>query len=612
MIPAIEEILKYSFFNPIDIYRAEFFYRRYSVENPLFYLVVMVLSNHVQNGNSCVSLRNLACSSLRDAVMSDMRLPDHEIPDVCFPEYDELAGIMSECSGGDDSLSENPLVISGENLYFSRQRFYELDVIGSIRKRCCQFYEISPETSAYFHELFPDSYMEADYQAIAAFIALKSSFSVISGGPGTGKTSTVIRIISILINDYILKGMIPEIALAAPTGKAAARLKESIDAAIDTLNISDNIRSCIPREAYTIHRLLGRRGGSSEFIHGQENRLNRDIIVVDESSMIDLALMSKFFSAVKDDARIILLGDRDQLASVEGGAVFGDICDRGSEHGFSVDMSLHLKEFFKIKDKSGIPMEQKKTLMSDRLVVLNRSYRFSAGSLIGTVSQKIRAGDANSVLNCIKSGDPEIGYISHGEVEKFLKKRISDYIASCPDSVDPDDITGGFLSRFMIITALRNGQWGVEGMNLLSERIFSALGIIRIDSPFYSGRPVMITGNNYSLSLFNGDRGIVGDGSGEKTVMFSDEKVIAVSRIPEHITSFAMTIHKSQGSEFDEVMIVLPENYNPVLSRELLYTAVTRARKKVIIAGTDEIIKKMVESPTFRQTGLRDGLWNDQ
>jgi len=603
----IDTILQNNLFNPIDRYRADFLYRKIKEKKFSFYMTIMLLSNYIQNGHSCISLRNISGKSI-GSLMGHTGSNGDDF-DYIFPSHETLVSLFSVRAGDDSSISSNPIILNDDNLYFSKHRFYELEILKNIQKRSGEKAGISESTENLFFSLFPNSMEQIDNQAIAAYMALRKNFSVISGGPGTGKTSTVVKIISLLINEYLESGHVPQLALTAPTGKAAARMMESVESALEKMDLPDRIVESIPDNAHTIHRLLGRRGGSSEFIHNREKRLNNNIIIIDESSMVDLALMARLLSALADDAKIILLGDRDQLASVEGGAVFGDICDRGMEHGLSSELLDELDLFFNLNNSMTIPIEDKDSIMQDSLTVLNKSYRFSDDSFIKVISKNIRKGDSADVLNLLHSGSENLRYISHKEIEDIILGKICECRKAYDENVKSELFIQDYLSRFMVISALRRGRWGVEGLNFLSEQILDREEIIRCDSPFYSGRPVMITGNNYSLGLFNGDRGVVGTYNDEKYVFFPEGAKIPVSRIPKHMTSFAMTIHKSQGSEFDDVMIVLPENYNPLLTRELIYTAITRAKKNIIIVGTDEVIERMVNTPTVRQTGLADELW---
>ncbi len=625
-----ENIINLKPFASIDRQRALFFYKHYGLKQrisgnencrdfevaPLVYVVIMLLSKFLQEGHSCLYLSRVAgreLSSFFDGIDGE------ELPEIALPQLEELRDMVSPICGDDESLQSSPLIMTGDRLYFSQQRFYEKEIVKSIEKICNNNSPSREHSLKHIEERFYSFFTEAedsaepDYQAVAAYMALKSPFCVVSGGPGTGKTSTVVKIIALLIEDMLFREEEPRVALVAPTGKAAARLMESIEVSLSSMELPHAVKNFIPQAAHTIHRLLGVRGGA--FLHHRENRLDKNIIVVDESSMVDLSLMYRLLSAMPEGGRIILLGDRDQLASVEGGAVFGDICNRGGEPIFSRDFIQGLSEFFPSLDSSDlgewkqVSNDNDNSVMKNHLAVLSKSYRFSEESLIKSLSRSIREGRAEEVLSLLHEKNDEVKYIKHGDLGNYLQGRLL-------DSLGPHGKDGGaefyvreLLSSLMVISAHRKGQWGVDGLNLLFEEILVNQGVVKRDSPFYCGRPVMVTGNNYSLSLFNGDRGVVGERGGGRSVIFSEGKEVPIACMPGHITSYAMTIHKSQGSESREVMVVLPENYSTLLSRELLYTAVTRTKSKLVVVGTDEIISQMVKTRTLRQTGLQEELW---
>ncbi len=445
-------------------------------------------------------------------------------------------------------------------------------------------------------------------------------FSVISGGPGTGKTTTVAKILVLLLEQ---SGIDLEIALAAPTGKAAARLKESIISSKNKgssepgyLDCPDRVKEAIPEEASTLHRLLGFISGSPYFRHDQENPLTADIVVVDEASMVDMALMSKLLQALLPRTRLILLGDKNQLASVEAGAVLGDICDTGNIHSFSKKFCRDFKEV----TGGGIlvfPEGSDNPSISDCIVQLQTSYRFDENSGIEALSRAVNTGDrakAETILTSGKYTDlvwkPLPGDLMR-TIEDTVIKGYESYLKSLEDPGSIFDL----FDRFRILCALREGPFGVIAVNRLAERILKNAGLINPVGRWYEGRPVMITRNDYTLNLFNGDVGIVlrDPETGDHRVFFplsgGEYRKIHPVRLPEHETVFAVTVHKSQGSEFDSVSLVLPDRDTPVLTRELLYTGITRARDNVEISGTLDVFKMAVSRRIERTSGLRDALW---
>jgi exodeoxyribonuclease V alpha subunit len=419
-------------------------------------------------------------------------------------------------------------------------------------------------------------------EAIAVRMALERGLTLVSGGPGTGKTTMVVELIGRLLE------IDPDcrIALAASTGKAAARMLEAIRAGATQLPAS--IRDRLPSQASTLHRLLGISPSGGPPGHDAARPLALDVLIVDEASMIDLALASRLFDAIPDGARVVLLGDRDQLAAVEAGSVFADLSG-GALPGCTV--------------------------------TLTRSFRFPDSSGIGRIAAAIRSGNADDLLGQLALNDsPALQWIdesSPGGDEAGLLQRAMAAWQPFIDAIraDPRDaasITQAF-SRFRLLCATRDGWLGVEAMNRGVTRLFRAHQGQSDPGPraaWFTGRPVMVLRNDYLLGLFNGDVGItLPDADGELAVFFPTAdggfRSVPPARMPAHETAFAMTIHKSQGSEFDEVMVTLPPPESRVLSRELLYTAVTRARSRVAIVAAEASLRVAIGSPTRRQSGLQ-------
>jgi exodeoxyribonuclease V alpha subunit len=426
-------------------------------------------------------------------------------------------------------------------------------------------------------------------QRRAAEIAVRRRFAVISGGPGTGKTATVVRILALLIEQAAARGgAVPAIRLVAPTGKAAARLAESIREARTSrerpLNAAQYVLDAIGDEASTIHRALGWTPAGA-FRHDAEHPLAADVLVVDEASMVDLVLMSRLVQALPQDARLILLGDKDQLASVEAGAVLGDICATAL-------------------DRPGTPLHHS-------VIHLTRSYRFGPDSGIGRLARAIHEVDPAEVLTLLtRSPDLQLLQPSAADLGRTLEPLIDEGFGPYLGPGGPDARLEA-LGRFRILCAHRRGPFGVEALNPLAESILARRRGLAPRGPLYRGRPVLITANDYQQRLFNGDVGLIDrDDDGDLRAFFPDAddglRAIAPSRLPPHETVFATTIHKSQGSEFDHVLVVLPSSPSPVVTRELLYTAVTRARQRVTVVGTDEVIEHAVKTPVKRASGLGD------
>ncbi|MDA8412632.1 MAG: exodeoxyribonuclease V subunit alpha [Desulfobacteraceae bacterium] len=506
------------------------------------------------------------------------------------------AGRWQELLSGCDTVGlpgdYTPLVLDGAGrLYLHRSWDSERGVAAGILARCALLPGSAADLAEGLDRYFPPTNGEDDLQREAARAALSRQFTVISGGPGTGKTTTVARILALLVE--LADGETPRIFLAAPTGKAAMRLKQSILHSVERLAFPEAVRSALPQEVLTIHRLLGVVPGQSAFRHNRDNPLHCDVLVVDEASMIDLTLMSRLLEALRADARVILLGDRDQLASVEAGAVLSDICAGDRDAAVS----------------GGRPA----------IVHLTRSYRFTDESGIGRLSRLINAGDGNGALTLLKSGlYGDVCWRQLPSAENFaevFKVVAGQGYAAFARSATPSEALN-LMEHFCVLSPHREGRHGVGSLNHLIDSSVSRLR--SAGSSAISLTPIMITGNTYDLGLFNGDSGVlVAASSTEGPEAFfpdpdSGVRRLSALRLPQHETAFALTIHKVQGSEFDTVLLVLPDQMSEVLSRELLYTAVTRARKRVEIWCDGDIFRRAVERRIERSSGLRDRLWREE
>lgn len=451
-----------------------------------------------------------------------------------------------------------------------------------------------------------------DWQKIATALALERRLTIISGGPGTGKTTTVVNVLG-----CVLAGN-PEcrIRLAAPTGKAAARMLEAIRNAASGLPAG--LRGRLPSESFTVHRLLGVLPDSGEFRHHAANPLPIDLLVVDEASMLDLALATKLFEAVPSSAHIILLGDKDQLAAVESGAVFSEL---------SADPTLSKGCVKRLSAATGIPAARiecaapiKPTSLQDSVIWLTENFRFAQDSGIGRFATHVNAGEAGAAIEFLRAGtDPALKWVEDADPAPAAASRqriidgMQDYINVSRADLGNKLALFEALGRFRVLCAEREGLRGVIEINNFVSRHFRGTLEHPLDpgvrSEWYPGRPVMVLRNDYVLKLFNGDVGIVlPDTPGTLTVFFpaSDGgfRAVAPLRLPEHETAFATTVHKAQGSEFDRVLLLLPAKPNRVVTRELLYTAVTRSRSGVTIIGGAEVLEKAIVSPTRRYSGL--------
>jgi len=407
-------------------------------------------------------------------------------------------------------------------------------------------------------------------------------------------------------------------AIAAPTGKAASRLQEALISSKEGLDIPDEIKKKIPHKTSTIHRLLRTVSGTPYFYYNADNKLPVDVVVVDEASMIDIALMSKLFQAVPFSARIILLGDMNQLASVEAGAVFGDICNTGNTNYFSKCFCKEIENITGIKFND-FDKRPDKTGVHDIIINLKENYRFDEESGIGEITKTINSGDGLKVVQILKNTDyPHVSWKNLSDIKGFdssfeneIIKGYSEYLqAKTPlESIE-------VFGKFRVLCALRKGIYGAVDINIKIENILKKAGLIKSDTLWYKGRPVMIKGNDYDLNLFNGDIGIAMpdmESNNEIRVFFIGEnkslRKIHPVQLADHETVFAMTVHKSQGSEFENILLLFPDHESPVVTRELIYTGISRAGKNVQVWAEENILTSGIQKKIERSSGLKDILW---
>jgi exodeoxyribonuclease V alpha subunit len=551
-------------------------------------------------GDVCLELRGLAGRPLGDT--------DLEAPTLAT--WTAALGASPRVGAGD---RPTPLVLDAAGrLYLGRYHAFETALADWVRRRAAMpSPAVAPESLAReLDRLFPPSGDgEPDHQREAAVVALLHPFCVVSGGPGTGKTSTVIRILALLLR---LLGPL-RIALAAPTGKAAARLGEALRARRDGLGLEVELAPLIPDQVVTLHRLLGLRGDGGRPRHHADNPLHCDLLVVDEASMVDLPLMARLVQALRPQARLILLGDRDQLASVEAGSVLGDICT-GAGSGFTPAQGRLLQQV--CGAAPGVDPEAPP--LADTLCLLRHSYRFPAGSGIGRLAGAVNAGEGEAALACLHgaqgedlAGWPLAREPDLGPLVALAAEAYADY----PRAQDPAAALRAF-NRFRVLCALREGPYGVRALNRHIRAELARRGLLDPQRDFYPGCPLMITRNDYGLRLFNGDVGLVwpdpaADGALRAFFPSPEGELRAhtLSRLPAHETVLAMTVHKSQGSEFQRVLLLLPPDPSPVVTRELVYTGLTRAMQRVELAASDQALVRALGQRNRRASGLRERLW---
>lgn len=566
------------------------------VEDPAVLLALALAVRAPRLGHVLVDL-----AAVRATVAVDTEEPV-DLAALPWPEPGPWVAAVAACplvaTGDEDAGGVHPLRLVGDRLYLDRYWREERAVAAELRARAGA--PAGGVDAAVLDEglarLAGDG---TDPRArAAAATAVERRLSVIAGGPGTGKTTTVGRVVALLAEQAAAAGAPPPlVALAAPTGKAAARLAEAVHEQAAALDVAPAVREqLLGLGASTLHRLLGARPGSrSRFRHDRTSRLPHDVVIVDETSMVSLTLMARLLEAVRPDARIVLVGDPDQLTSIEAGAVLGDVVG---------------------------PAGAGAGPLADGVVVLDRLYRYRGA--IAEVADAVRRGDADAVVAALAGGGADVVWLA-GDAAQL---RAADAVAPVRDAAvgagraviaaaRGGDAHGALeaLGAFRLLCAHRRGPYGVstwmpavEGW--LAGEIDAAGGRVRD----YPGRPLLITANDYDLNLFNGDTGVV-VAAGEGRVLAAFERRGAVATVrPAQLgaveTVYAMTVHKSQGSQFGTAAVVLPPPGSRILTRELLYTAVTRARERLVVVGTEEAVRAAVARPAARASGLRARLWD--
>jgi len=594
---AVRQLLGSSAFSDLDRHFATFIAEQDGGDRPWLALAAALVSRRRGEGHVCLDLESLAGTTC----------PDEPSDGVLLVQLPRLQDWLKELKASlvVGSPGEfRPLILDAHwRLYLHRYWHYEQSLAWKIRSWAGEQTDAQDLAALdrRVQALFPPGPGDSvNWQGVAAKAAARRKFCVISGGPGTGKTHTLVLILALLLE--LERDRKLRIAVAAPTGKAAARIQDSIQKIRETLPCAGAVKAQMPERATTIHRLLGYLPDSARFRHDAEHPLPYDVVAVDEASMVDLALMAKLFDAIAPAARVILLGDKDQLASVEAGAVLGDICSADGGARRSVRAADHTE-----------------TALTDCVVQLQRNYRFGEQSSIYRVSSAINAGDPEQVLRILgdcRSTATDLAAAAlprRAEFKTALRNRVTAGFSAFLKAAHPLQALAA-LAQFRILCALRTGPFGVAGLNQLTEEILAEEGLIKPQGPWYSRRPIMITRNDYNLKLFNGDIGLIlPDGeSGEPRAFFAGPDNAARKflplRLPEHETAYALTVHKSQGSEFDRVLMVLPDRDSPVLSRELLYTGITRARMGVELWYEEDVLCAAIARRVRRTSGLRDAL----
>lgn len=639
---------------------------------PLVLLATALVSHQLGHGHICLDLPSV----LRDPDLALLMPPEGRISNEqpLLPSQLLLTvSLESWLAALDHSAllykpeqgrSVKPLVRVQQRVYLYRYWQYESSVATGLVQRTDRQMPLADDFSQRLNDLFamPHSVagtQQTDWQKVACAMAAQGQLTLITGGPGTGKTTTVVRLLALLQQSALQAGQALRIQLAAPTGKAAARLTESIGQQVASLPVTPEVQNSIPTEVTTLHRLLGSLPGTRHFRHNSNNPLVVDVLVIDEASMIDLEMMHNVLQALPKHARLILLGDKDQLASVEAGSVLGDLCADAEYAYYSPDTQQNLEQLCneKVYAEPWRVGNAEQHRLAQRTVMLRHSRRFGSESGIGQLARAVNQSEAQQAWQLLHSDVPDIQYLllkqNNSAALNQLLLNVSAHHSGALNSAgyayylqvlqqqrpaadkpfaDPSWQQWAALvlqafDQFRLLCALRKGEFGVAGLN---ERIATALqqqGLISSAQGWYEGRPVLVTQNDYSLGLMNGDIGIAlllpnADASAENgepqqvlRVVFARNdaqggvRYILPSRLTAVETVFAMTVHKSQGSEFVHTALILPDRLNPVLTKELLYTGITRAKNKfTLIEGHSGIFTAAVQRKVERVSGLNQAI----
>jgi exodeoxyribonuclease V alpha subunit len=551
-------------------------------------------------------------ATARDRVSVDTDLPV-DVTALPWPD-----GWIAAVAASPLAAAGGPLQLVGTRLYLDRYWREERQVATDLRARG------QVEASGVEHTLLAAGLSllftgdPPDYQRLAAATAVLRRFAVVAGGPGTGKTTTVARVLALLYEQAAGAGRRPPlVALAAPTGKAAARLEEAVHEEATRLPIAAEAREwLLGLSAVTLHRLLGwQPGNRARFRHDRRNRLPHAVVVVDETSMVALTMMARLLEAVRLAARLVLVGDPDQLASVEAGAVLGDIVGPAAE-----GLLLSPGAAQSLSEVAGQPVAASDppagAAVADGIVVLRTVHRYRGA--IARLAEAVQRGDAGAAMDVLSGTHDDVAWL---QVDVATSGRaalhpVRDAVVEAGNRVSQAAAAGrgrealAALGGFRLLCAHRRGPYGVSTWTAQVERWLGLAGA----SGWYAGRPLLVTENDYGLGLYNGDSGVVvahGDAGGVRAVFERRGELLelAPQRLASVDTVYAMTVHKAQGSQFDEVAVLLPDATSPILTRELLYTAITRARRRLILVGTEEAVRGAVERPITRASGLRESLW---
>ncbi len=570
------KVLREAGYSELACQFAGYIARQQQTEDPLVTLTAGLLSEVVSDGHVCLNLHET--SSIAPMIAS------------LTPETSQWLKQLQRSDVVGTEGEFKPLVLTSAGLlYLYRYWQDEQQVAQSVLRRA-KAIDVPVETTVLqnFFANWNSQVPGIDWQKVAVLSALHQQLVVISGGPGTGKTTVVMNILRALnlLDQSAAQPL--RIALAAPTGKAAARLQQAVNQGCELIY-----------QAQTLHRLLGITARHDQGRYAADRPLPVDVLIVDEASMIDISLMALLFKALPVNARLILLGDAGQLASVESGAVLASLC--AESPGFSDTFRQRAFELTAIE----LAQSSETLPLQDCVIKLEHSYRFAAGGRVGQLVAAAHQGDAMVLMNLLTEFDCWQTF-SNEQLQLQLAQRYQRYISAVEANKSVSECLSAF-EQFRVLCSLRQGPQSVQAVNMMMEGLLARRGW-RTSQPYYAGRPIMVTQNDYRQQLFNGDVGmILADDSGELSAWFEfagELRQVSLSRLPAHETVFAMTIHKSQGSEFSEILLLMPEQDNALLGRELVYTALSRARESVAVMASADVLQWSLQRRLERQSGL--------
>ncbi|MDX2471234.1 MAG: exodeoxyribonuclease V subunit alpha [SAR324 cluster bacterium] len=598
-------------------------------------LAVALTHRATMKGHVCLSLNNLTTIEIEEGSQSLQ---------IEFPKLEQLLdhlikssligkGLSLASNGLDQNLASptkpsTPLVLDEKNrLYLARYYDYQQRLVAEIKKRE-NFEVIDPawvkvQVGLYFDkkgDVKGIKVEEVDEQRLAAINGLFHRVSLIAGGPGTGKTTTVAKVLTLAYSWYLSCGNItPRFLLLAPTGKAASRLMDALQEKLEELHLPPQLKGLLELETSTIHRALKFNPKEpTEFHHSKFNPLSTDLVLVDEASMIDLPLLTKLFEAVPESAKILLLGDPNQLASVEAGAVFGDLVNQDHRPSMSNKQREMYQNFMEPIANLPSSSSSTQTGFNDQITTLSKSYRFAQGQDIALLAKAIKQKNSREAFNILASSEDIQLVTPKKEYNlELMEHCLKGYQPFLKAKTQQEALTA--LGNFTLLTAHRQGFYGANWANEALTQYFNLKNKIDSHKNWYHLRPIMVTANNHEQELYNGDTGVIFRNSNLEHLPLEANftgkslsiKALNPALLPAHESTWAMTIHKSQGSEFNEVAILLPQKQSQALSVELIYTALTRAKKKVVIFSSKEVLTAAIEKSIVRDSGISDALWGE-